>query len=111
MFPQQELCAVQDVFCFAALANAITGMMYTNIAGAFLVRLFKRMQYIFVVYVYDLNAIIGHAMPSHTDAAMVTAFNKFISTLKAGGYITNPNMEWFKLEIATFKFGDQMSLG
>jgi hypothetical protein len=26
-------------------------------------------------------------------------------------HITNPNMEWFKLEIATFKFGDQMSLG
>jgi hypothetical protein len=24
--------------------------------------------------------------------------------------ITNPNMEWFKLEIATFKFAEQMSL-
>jgi hypothetical protein len=23
--------------------------------------------------------------------------------------ITNPNMEWFKLEIATFEFGDQMT--
>ncbi len=29
----------------------------------------------------------------------------------SSNYITNPNMEWFKLEIATFKFGDQMSLG
>jgi hypothetical protein len=35
MFPQQELCAMQDVFCFAALANAITGTMYTDITGAF----------------------------------------------------------------------------
>jgi hypothetical protein len=25
MFPQHELCAMQDVFCFATLANAITG--------------------------------------------------------------------------------------
>ncbi len=31
MFPQQEICAVQDVFCFAALADAITGTMYTDI--------------------------------------------------------------------------------
>ena len=86
MFPHQELCAVQDVFCFAALANAITGTMYTDITGAFPVRLFKSMQYIFVAYLYDLNAIIVHAMPSRTDAAMVTTFNEVILTLKAGGY-------------------------
>ena len=49
--------------------------MYTNFTGAFPVRLFKRMQDIFVVYVYDLNAIIVRIMPSCTDAAMVTAFN------------------------------------
>ncbi len=35
MFPQHELCAMQDVFCFTALANAITGTMYTDITGAF----------------------------------------------------------------------------
>jgi hypothetical protein len=35
MFPQHKLCAMQDVFCFAALANAITGKMYTDITGAF----------------------------------------------------------------------------
>jgi hypothetical protein len=62
MFPQQELCVVQDVFCFAALADAITGTMYTNITGAFPVWSFKSRQYIFVAYVYDLNAIIVRAM-------------------------------------------------
>jgi hypothetical protein len=51
MFLRQELCAMQDVFCFAALANAITGTMYTNITGAFPVCSFKSMQYIFVVYI------------------------------------------------------------
>ncbi len=59
MFPRQELCTMQDVFCFAALANAITGTMYTNITGAFPVCLFKSMQYIFVAYIYDLNAIVA----------------------------------------------------
>jgi hypothetical protein len=42
--PSQEVCAIQDVLCFAPLADAITGTMYTNIAGAFPVRLFKSMQ-------------------------------------------------------------------
>ncbi len=86
MFPQHELCAMQDVFCCAALANAITGTMYTYITGAFPVWSFKSMQYIFVAYVYDLNAIIVCAMPSCTDASMVTAFTKVITILKAGGY-------------------------
>ncbi len=76
MSPQQELCAVQDIFCFTALADAITGTMYTDITGAFPVRSFKGRQYIFVASVYDLNAIIVRAMPSRTDAAMVTAFNE-----------------------------------
>jgi hypothetical protein len=64
MFPAHEACAVQDMFCFAALANAMTGTMYTDLTGAFPVRSFKNMQYILVVYIYDLNAIIVHPMPS-----------------------------------------------
>jgi hypothetical protein len=35
MMPQQEACSMQDVFCFAALANANTGTMYTDLAGSF----------------------------------------------------------------------------
>jgi hypothetical protein len=35
IFPQHKLCAMQCVFCFTALANAITGTMYTDITGAF----------------------------------------------------------------------------
>ena len=86
MFPQHEICTMKDVFCFAALANTITGTMYTDITGAFPVCSFKSMQYIFVAYVYDLNAIIVRAMPSRTDASMVTAFTEVITTLKTGGY-------------------------
>ena len=92
MFPQQEICAVKDVFCYVALANAIMGTMYTDITGTFAVQLFKSMQYIFVAYIYDLNAIIVHTMPSHTDASMVTAFTEVIGTLKAGGYMLALNV-------------------
>ncbi len=92
MFPQQEICAVQDVFCFAALAYAITGTMNTDITGAFPVRSFKSMHYIFVAYVYDLNAIIVRATPSCTDASMVTAFTKVIATLKSSRYTPSLNV-------------------
>jgi hypothetical protein len=86
MVPPQEICAMQDMFCFAVLANAITGTMYTNITSAFPVRSFKSMQHVFVAYIYELNAIIYRAMLSCTDASMVQAFTKVISILKSGGY-------------------------
>ncbi len=56
----QEVCSVQETFCFDSFANANTGTMYTNLTEAFPVRSFKNMQYIFVAYVYDydLNTII-----------------------------------------------------
>jgi hypothetical protein len=86
MFPAHEACTMQDVFCFAALANANAGTMYSDLTGALPVRSFKNMQYVFVAYVYDLNAIIVRAMPTWTDASMITAFTKVITTLRVQGY-------------------------
>jgi hypothetical protein len=85
MFPPHKICAMQDMFCFAALANAITGTMYTNITSTFLVRSFKSMQYVFFAYIYDLNAIIVWTMPSCTKVSMVQAFTKVITILKSDG--------------------------
>ncbi len=86
MFPAHEACTMQDVFCFAALADANAGTMYSDLTGAFPVRSFKNMQYVFIAYVYDLNAIIVRAMPTRTDASMITAFTEVITTLRARGY-------------------------
>jgi hypothetical protein len=86
MFPPQEICAMQDMFCFAALTDTITGTMYSDITGTFPVRSFKSNQYMFVAYIYDLNAIIVLAMLSCTDASMVQAFTKVIAILKSGSY-------------------------
>jgi hypothetical protein len=44
------------------------------------------LQYVFIAYVYDLNAIIVRAMPTQTGASMITAFTKVITTLRAQGY-------------------------
>ncbi len=86
MFPTHEACAAQDMFCFAALADATTGTMYTDLTSAFPVRSFKNMIYIFVAYIYDLNAIIVHPMALCTDAAFIAAFTKVFAILHARDY-------------------------
>jgi hypothetical protein len=74
------------MFCFAALANLNTGTIYTNLLGAFPLCSFKSMQYIFVAFIYDLNAILVCAMPSKNNAAMITTFTKILAILAACGY-------------------------
>jgi hypothetical protein len=95
---------MQDMVCFAGLADAITGTMYTNITGAFPVCSFKSVQYVFVAYIYDLNAIIVRAMPSRTDASMVQAFTEVITILKSGGYHPALNVMDNKCSAAVEKY-------
>ncbi len=88
MCPPHEACAVQDMFCFAALADAMldTMFMYTDITGAFPVWSFKNMQYIFVADIYDLNAIIVQSMPSCTGSSFIAAFSEVFAILCACNY-------------------------
>ncbi len=92
LMPTEEICAAYDMFCFAALANLHTGTMYTDLTGTFPVRSFKNMQYVFVAYIYDLNAILVRAMPSKNNAAMIAAFSDIFSTLAAHGYAPTLNV-------------------
>ena len=78
MNPPQQVCSMIDMFCFATLADANKGTMYTYLTGRFLVILFKGNQYIFVAYLYNCNAIIVRPMKSHKDDAMVAAFQDVI---------------------------------
>jgi len=80
------------MFCFAALADMHTGTMYTNGTGAFPVRSFCNMQYVFVAYIYDLNAILVRAMPSKNDGAMIAAFKEILTTLNTRGYAPTLNV-------------------
>jgi hypothetical protein len=81
--PPHEACVVQDMFCFAALANAMLDTVYTTITGAFPVWSLKNMQYIFVAYIYYLNAIIVQPMPSHTNASCIATFSEVFTILRA----------------------------
>ncbi len=86
MFPAHKACAVQDMFCFAALADTTTSTMYTDLTGAFPVRSFKNMIYIFVAYIYDLNTIIVRPMALCTDASFIATFTKVFAILHAPNY-------------------------
>jgi hypothetical protein len=50
------------------------------------------MQYIFVAYIYDLNAILVRAMPSKNDAALITAFTNILTALTARGCMPTLNV-------------------
>jgi hypothetical protein len=90
--PTEEICAAHNMFCFAALADLHTGTMYTDLTGAFPVRSSKNMQYVFVAYIYNLNAILVRAMPSKNNAAMIAAFSDIFSTLAVHGYAPTLNV-------------------
>ncbi len=60
--------------------------MYTNGTSAFPVQFFHIMQYLFVAYIYGLNAILVCAMPSKTDGAMIAAFTDILANLNARGF-------------------------
>jgi hypothetical protein len=44
LVPTKEICAAHNMFCYAALANLHTGMVYTDGTGAFPVHSFWNMQ-------------------------------------------------------------------
>ena len=54
MNPPQETCATteQNLFCFTALADVKSGVIYTDLAGCFPVMPVRGMQCIFVCYAY-----------------------------------------------------------
>jgi hypothetical protein len=86
MFPAHLACKPQDMFCFATLVDATTSTMYTDLTGTFPVQSFKNMIYIFVAYIYDLNAIIVRQMASRTNASFIAAFTKDFAILRAWNY-------------------------
>lgn len=92
LHPPLEHIASHAVFCFATLANMNKGTMYTDLTGNFPVRSLRNMTCIFVAYVYDINAILVRAMPSHTDAAMIDAFTSIHDELTARGHTIHLNI-------------------
>ena len=78
MNPPQLICntMTQNVFCYAALADTVTGTIYTDLPGRFPVQSVPNMQYLFVCYVYDTNTILVKPMKSRNDESFVGAYKE-----------------------------------
>jgi hypothetical protein len=60
--------------------------MYTDLTGAFPVHSFQNIKYIFVAYIYDINAVIVRPMPNRNEQSFITAFTDIFTVLKAQNY-------------------------
>ena len=83
--------------CFASQALPTTGTMYTDGTGAFPMCSFHNMHSVFMVNIYDLNAILVCTMPSknsysNNDGAMNAAFKKIFTALNSRGYAPTINI-------------------
>ena len=77
---------VPNVFCYASLADTVTGTIYTDLPGRFPVQSVRNMQYIFMYYVYEANSILVKPMKSRTDESYVEAYKEMYEELEANGF-------------------------
>ena len=84
MNPPQHICNANEneIFVYAALADKINGVMYSDLTGRFPVESYWGMQYIFISYIYDENVILMRPMKNSTDACMVSVFMGIYDYLK-----------------------------
>ena len=82
LHPPQNATAPCELFCFAALADTMSKTLYTDITGRFPVLSYRGHQYIFLAYVYDVNAILVRPMKSRTATSIQSAFTDIYDYLK-----------------------------
>jgi hypothetical protein len=89
MNPTQEACSAQDrnLFCYAALADTKSGVIYTDLHGRFPVASIRKVQYIFVCYAYEPNAILVRPMKNRENESMVVAYKDIYE------YLTSKNFK------------------
>ena len=72
------------MFCFAALADVNKDTIYSDLTGRFRVQSFSVIRYIFITYVYTINAILTKPMKAMTNTNMVAIFKDIFKELEGG---------------------------
>ena len=82
----QQICTAIDheMFCFAALADVNNDMIYSDLTGKFPVQSFSGMNYIFIAYIYTINAILINQMKGMNDDNVVAVFKEIYAELEGG---------------------------
>ena len=71
-----------EIFCCAAIGDTHRETIYSDLTGRFPLHSYEGMNYIFVPYVYKLNAILLRPMKSREDASMIEAFTSVYTELE-----------------------------
>ena len=84
MDPQEHVCTGIDdsMYWFAVLADTQDDTIYSDLPGCFPVPSYSGNNYIFVAYIYKINAIILWFMKNRTDECMIKAFKEVYDYLK-----------------------------
>ena len=88
MFPTEHVCSAteDEIFCCDVIRDTHKDTIYSELTGRFPIHSYEGMNYIFVAYVYKLNAILLHSMKSREDASMVKAFTSIYTKLETAGH-------------------------
>ena len=88
MFPTEHVCSAMEdeIFCCAVIGDTHKDTIYSDLTGRFQIQSYDGMNYIFVAYVYKLNAILLRSMKSRKDASMGEAFTIVYTKLETAGH-------------------------
>ncbi len=74
-----------NMFCFAAIADAITGTIISNNIGHFPIRSLEGVLYLILLYDYGSNAILVKPLKTMDHKEFVKAFQEQVTYLKKKG--------------------------
>jgi len=85
MDPTEQVCSTLEdqMFCFAMLVDSIEGTIHSNLPGRFLVQSYTGKNYIFVAYIYKINAILIRSRKNRSDGSMIEAFREVYDYLQS----------------------------
>ena len=88
MFPTEHVWSAieNEIFWCAVIGYSHKNTIYSDLTGRFPIQSYKGMNYIFVAYVYKLNAILLRFMKSREDASMLEAFTSVYTELETVGH-------------------------
>ena len=86
--PAEEVCLAEEdeIYCYAILGDSNDNTIYSDLTWRFPVESYDGKNYIFIGYVYKLNAIFMLPMKSREDACMVEAFKQVYAKLESRGH-------------------------
>ena len=66
MFPTEHVCSAleEQIYCCAVIGDTHKDTIYSDLTGRFPIQSYEGMSYIFVSYVYKLNAILLRSIKS-----------------------------------------------